>query len=277
MRNHTRLFFALAYGWSWLFWIPAALSARAFDEPPVPLLIALGGIGPLVAAIALIYTTQDRSGRRDYWQRVVDLRRIRAGWYAVTILTVPALTALAVLLDILAGGTGAHLEARFRSGPLGILPFAVFTLFFGPLPEEVGWRGYALGRLQRRHTALAASLILGIGWTFWHLPLFFVRGSYQNGLGWGSAGFWWYMTDKTFASVLMTWIYNNTRRSTLSAVLFHFLINFVGELVVLTERADFFQIFVWAGAALVVVAIWGRESLARAPEGGPGGRDGKET
>jgi hypothetical protein len=47
MRNDTRLFFALAYGWSWLFWMPAVLSGRAFDEPPVPLLIALGGIGPL--------------------------------------------------------------------------------------------------------------------------------------------------------------------------------------------------------------------------------------
>jgi hypothetical protein len=44
------------------------------------------------------------------------------------------------------------------------------------------------------------------------------------------------------------------------------MINFVGELLVLTERADFSQIFVWAGAALVVVAIWRRESLARAPE-----------
>jgi membrane protease YdiL (CAAX protease family) len=268
VRKYTRLFFALAYGWSWLFWIPAALSARAFDEPPVPLLIALGGIGPLVAAVALIYTSQDRSVRRDYWQRVVDLRRISAGWYAVTIFTVPVLTAFAVLLDILTGGSGAHLEARFRSSPLDILPFAIFTLFFGPLPEELGWRGYALDRLQRKHAALTASLILGIGWTFWHLPLFFVAGSYQNGLGWGSTGFWWYMTDKTFASVLMTWIYNNTRRSTLSAVLFHFMINYIGELVVLTERADFFQIVIWAGAALVVVAVWGRESLTRAPEWG---------
>jgi protein-S-isoprenylcysteine O-methyltransferase Ste14 len=54
------LFFALAYGWSWLFWVPAALSRLEFDEPPVPILIALGGIGPMVVAIALPFCNQPR-------------------------------------------------------------------------------------------------------------------------------------------------------------------------------------------------------------------------
>ena len=71
------------------------------DKFPVQVLIALGGIGPVVFAIILTYIKQDRETWRDYWRQVVDFRRIGAGWYAVILLTVPILTAFAVLLDVL--------------------------------------------------------------------------------------------------------------------------------------------------------------------------------
>lgn len=70
----------------------------------------------MVAGIALTYLTQDRQGQRDYWRRVADFKRISPGWYAVILLTVPAVVALAALLDVLFGGHGARLGARFQSG-----------------------------------------------------------------------------------------------------------------------------------------------------------------
>ena len=255
------LFFALTFVWTWSFWGLAILSQRPMGEFPVPLLVGLGGVGPMVAGIALTYLTRDKEYQREYWKRVFDVKRIRPGWLAVTLLTVPALTALAVLLNWLSGGTGVSLEPRFQSNLLSILPFAVFTLFFGPIPEELGWRGFALDGLQGKYNALASSLILGVLWTLWHAPLFFIPDSYQNGLLFGTVAFWWYMLDKTFQSVLMTWIYNNTSRSTLTAILFHFMVNFTGELFVLSARTDFFQIIVWALAALVVIFIWKPKTL----------------
>jgi hypothetical protein len=54
-------------------------------------------------------------------------------------------------------------------------------------------------------------------------------------------------------SILMTWTYNHTQRSTLSAVLFHFMINFVGELFALSARADLYQAAVWAIVAIAVL------------------------
>jgi membrane protease YdiL (CAAX protease family) len=71
------------------------------------------------------------------------------------------------------------------------------------------------------------------------------------------------MLDKTFQSILMTWIYNNTGRSTLAAILFHFMVNFIGELFLLGAGADFYQIIVWALAALVVIFIWKPKTLTR--------------
>jgi membrane protease YdiL (CAAX protease family) len=245
--------------------IPAALLRRDATAFPVALLFYLGGAGPPLAAILLVCLTQDREGRRDYWRRIVEFKRIGAAWYAVLLLIVPVLTALAALLDTLLGGGGAQLEAaaRFIDQPLAILPFALFTLIFGPLPEEIGWRGYALDRLQARWNALVSSLILGAVWTLWHLPLFFIEGTYQNGLGVGTFSFWLFMLDKVPQSVLMTWVYNHNRRSTLSAVLFHFMVNFIGELFELTARADVFLILLWIVAAVVVTLAMGPEKLTR--------------
>ena len=136
-RSNSWLFFALTYGWTWFFWIPATLIGQETSAFPVTLLRYLGGIGPVVAAIILTYITQSKEGRRDYWRRVIDLRRIRAKWYAVIFLAVPLLTAIAALLDFLLGGSGIQLETMvgFVSRPWAILPFAAFILLFGPLPK----------------------------------------------------------------------------------------------------------------------------------------------
>jgi membrane protease YdiL (CAAX protease family) len=258
-------YFALAYGLSWLFWIPAALLGRDASTLPVAPLLYMGGLGPPVAAIALTYLTQGREGRRDFWTRIVDFRRIGVDWYLVIVLTFPLLTGLAVVLHLLTGGTMPPSEtaARFLSQPLTIatvvdfLSFAVFLFVFGPVPEEIGWRGYALDRLQARRGALVSSLILGFLWSLWHLPLFFIQGTYQNNLGPGSLRFWLFFVGPITNSVLYTWIYNNNRRSTLSAILFHFMGNFTGELVPLPDRAEVIKAVVIAAAAVAVTAVWG--------------------
>jgi membrane protease YdiL (CAAX protease family) len=264
-RSNPWHYFALVFGWSWLFWIPAALLGRSVSAFPANLLLYLGGVGPLLAALVLTYLTQDRAGRRDFWRRAIAFRRISGGWYGVIVLTFPALIGIAVVLDLLAGGSLPQFErvAGFLSRPLSFLPFAFFLFIFGPVPEELGWRGVALDRLQARHSALAASLILGAAWALWHLPLFFMAGTYQSGLGVGSLRFWLFFIDLVPKSVLYTWIYNNTRRSTLSAILFHFVGNLSGELFPLPGRAELIKVALVFVAAFAVTALWGGRTLAR--------------
>lgn len=170
----------------------------------------------------------------------------------------PLVAGVAGLLDVLLGGVGMQPEAlaRFVGEPLALVPFMVFILIFGPLPEEIGWRGYALDRLQTRWNAVGSSLILGSVWTLWHTPLFFIEGSYHHGLGFGTTGFWLFVGNLILVSVVMTWIYNNTNRSTLSAILFHFMINFVGELFTLSGAAEVYQLLAWVGVVLVIVLVW---------------------
>jgi len=237
------------------------------DEPLTIALGVLSGISPVAVALALLYLTQGREGRRDYWLRVVDVRRIGLGWWAVILLLEPGITAIAALLDSLLGGSGIGLgEAeRFLDQPLAIFPYILFMLFFGPIPEELGWRGYALDRLQVRRTALNASLILGVVWALWHLPMFFIEGTYQQQLGVGTWPFWRFMLGVVAGSVIHTWVFNNTDRSTLAAVLLHFIGNFEGELFALSERAETLDFGLWVMVAILVTVVWGPRTLSRAP------------
>jgi membrane protease YdiL (CAAX protease family) len=251
-------FFVLVFSLSWGLWIPAAILSTKGATLPTRLLHYAGGLMPIAVTVALIYLRQTSDFQRDFWQRAIEFKRIGIRWYVVILLTVPILTALGAMVDVLFGGKGLRLEAaeRFVQQPLMFLPFALFMLVFGPLPEELAWRGYVLDGLQARWNALISSLILGVAWTVWHLPLFFIQGSYQYGLGLGTVQFWLFMVDKVPQSVVMTWIYNNNRRSTLSAILVHFMVNLVGELFGLTLRAEAIYILLWIIVAIGVTVSW---------------------
>ncbi len=263
--SHPWFFFSLAFGWSWLFWILAILLGLSLKTTGGILLGLLGLLGPMVGGITATYLTHSKEGRRDYWLRIIDFRRISVRWYIAIFLFVPVLIALAVVFDILSGGSGAGWEEsalQIFAAPWTIIPFALSIFLIGPM-EEFGWRGYVLDRLQERWNALVSSLILGIVWSLWHLPLFFIKDSYQYNLGAGSLSFWLFMIGIIPLTVVFSWVFNNTRRSTLAAMLFHFMVNFTGELVALTPRAELCSILLWTVAAIVVTVIWGVGIITR--------------
>jgi len=259
-------FFTLALGISWFFWGWVILLGWNVWTFPSMLLGGLGLFGPALAEIILILRTGSEELRRDYWQRVFDLRRIGKKWHLVIWLTFPVINAVAILLGVLSGSPLPEFETAkgLLAEPWRIFPFAVFILFFGPVPEELGWRGYALDGLQARYNALVSSLVLGVVWALWHVPLFFMHGTFQHEqLGFNTPNFWSYMCGTVLISVLFTWIYNNTHRSTLSAILFHFMVNFSGELMSLTRQARMYSTVLVSVLAIVIVVYWGPETLVR--------------
>jgi membrane protease YdiL (CAAX protease family) len=258
-------FFGLTLFLSWACWIPAGLLSVERHELFIHILHYAGGLMPTVVTLLMIYFHGNAQERKDYWQRLIDLRRIDKFWYIVILLTVPLLTGIGVVIDLWLGGKGAELGAltNIILKPVSLIPFVIFMLVFGPLPEEMAWRGYALDNLQAKYKAVPASLILGLIWTLWHLPLFWIQGTYQQGLGVGTSQFWLYMLDKIPQSIIIGWIFNNTQRSTASAVLFHFMVNFIGELVDLSLRAEMIYVASWWISALAVIMIWKSQRMQK--------------
>lgn len=258
------LFFGLALGLSWIFWIPMIFLVGDPMGFPLILLTILGGLGPAAAEFILIFFKGGERLRRDYFQRIFNVRRISWLWAVGILVLFPLLNAAATALSVWSGGPDPSWETarEFVAHPLTILPYLFMMFLFGPLPEELGWSGYALDGLQQKRSALSSSLIIGAVWAVWHLPLFFVEGTFQHDkIGFATTAFWWFMLPTLPISILDTWVYNNNERSTLAAVLLHFMVNVSGELFNLSSRARFFQSVLLILFTTYVVVRWGPRTL----------------
>lgn len=151
-------------------------------------------------------------------------------WYLAALLVFPAITYLAIIYGVVTTSYSfAEILPQISISAIYVLFLSFFyiTLIRGPLREEVGWRGFALPRLQHLYSPLVATLILAIIWTVWHLPLYF-NGLYPGGIDSFLTRFTWNI-GLTF---LFTWLYNHTRGSLLLVTLFHGSINTTGILLI---------------------------------------------
>jgi membrane protease YdiL (CAAX protease family) len=119
-------------------------------------------------------------------------------------------------------------------------PLAVFiSLMSGPWSEEFGWRGFALDPLLQRFGTLGGSVLLGLLWGLWHLPLYLMPGTWHAAMGFRLAGFWTFLVLNIGLALVMTWVYLATGRSILTAILLHFAANFSSQLVApVSDRAE---------------------------------------
>ena len=229
--GHLWGFFILTFAASWAVWGATIL----FDLPDVPngILILLGAFMPSIVGIILTMKKKDKGVKRDFWNRVVSLKRIGVKWllfifgfYAINwIITF-------IVYGIIEGSLPVFTNAvEILTNPLTLLGFTIIQILGGPLAEELGWRGYALDILQKKWNALNSSLILGFFWAIWHFPLFFVKNTSQISMGFGSTLFWLWVIGIFASSIMITWVYNNTNRSILGAVIIHLLGNYISTLL----------------------------------------------
>jgi membrane protease YdiL (CAAX protease family) len=216
-------YFALAFAFTWALWVPAALEARGLiSQLPVPAGF-LGVFGPMVAAIVVTAIEDGRAGLHSLLGRVVRWR-VAPVWYAVAVLGPLVLTLGAIALHVALGGQPPSLGLLIGALPT-LLIYIVYMTLTVALGEEVGWRGYALPALQARYSALIASLILGVLWALWHLPVFFNPDTLYSNLPFVL----WLVYAVPFA-ILITWLFNSAGGSVLMAILVHAVMNASSEL-----------------------------------------------
>ena len=268
-------YFVLAFAFTWLFWVPAALEAQGLiSQLPVPATF-LGAFGPLVAAVVVTALEGGRAGLRSLLSRVVRWR-VAPIWYGVATLGPLLIMLGAIALHVVLGGQPPSLGLLI--GALPTLVFvSVYMMITVALGEEVGWRGYALPALQARYGALTSSVILGVMWALWHLPVFFNPDTLYSNLP-----FLQFLAYIVPFAVLTTWVFNSTGGSVLMAMFFHAVLNASSELWKtipeysvkpatavegIAENVHFslMMTIVVGVAAVVVVFVYGATNLSRKP------------
>jgi membrane protease YdiL (CAAX protease family) len=222
MRQHPLFFFFLmSYAFTWIVLIPYILSAWGILNGDFDFLYIIKPfVGPTLAAIIMTYITEGKEGLLRLRKRLGQ-RRASWQWYLFILVAIPALILLGITIQ---PGTLASFQG-LTPRLLVTYPLYFVIVFFGvALPEEIGWRGFALPRMQPRYRPLWGTLLLGVLWSFWHL-VFFLTPAHGGGPGTSVAtlltSFSYFFLMVMAFSIIFTWIFNHTGGSIFIANLLH--------------------------------------------------------
>lgn len=249
-RHSFWVYVALACAITWAGWIPVEiiaakrgyilpnpatlgeLSRSGFqDSQHVILSIILVFIsGPTVAAVITAAIEGGKAGLRDLWRRCTKWR-VGVSWYLRLLLLVLCLSIPVLLIGLLLGPlpTAGKVLATLS----WVIPWFFYALVSAG-PEEPGWRGYALPKLQARHSAKKSSLVIGAIWGLWHwpgfIPVYLSAASDPStspiaAVFIAAQGLVAYTGGSILGlSFVYTWLYNRTK-SAFMCILFHTVLN----------------------------------------------------
>jgi len=252
------IFYLLAFGVSWAIEIPQAMASRGLIHVQIPGVI--GFISPLAPMVAAILMSRSAGGVPQIWHLLSRLLKWRAavGWWTVVLTGFPALGLLVVTLAFAITGrvpdlNASYIHSVFPQFPATLSPWLLFGPFMlysiiTSIPEEVGWRGFALPRLQARWGAAWASLAVGALWGLWHLPLFFYPQAAQSGIS-----FPVFLAGTLSTSILFTWVFNGTGGSLLMVSVLHSSFNATNVFLPLLPQVTGTALQLWLNVALITV------------------------
>lgn len=263
-RYRPVLFFALAYLVSWSAWFAALYAGARPGLAPYAGLLNLGGLlGPIGASLVLVYGSGNLSLKRDFTDRLFNLRHIRPGYALLAVVMPFAVICLSILLSLAFGQSSDQL--RPTSGA-GLIPLIVLALVLAPICEETGWHGYGVDSLRAGLTMTQATLLFAVLWCAWHAPLVLIPGTYQHQLA--------AMDNKIYvanffvsvipAAIIANWFYYKNDRSIAAVVLLHAMLNAASVLLNAGQVAKLMATLLYAAIAAALIAA-DRRLFAQGP------------
>ena len=222
---------------------------------PKVLCFLIGGASPLVAGVTLAAIAGGKARLKDILSRLVDVRRIGLWWLVIILIFWPTFDLLMSGVALLLGVSDQPIAIAWEEfvDPWK-LSFMLLLSFIFPAVEEIGLRGYWLDELQERFSPTVSGVINGSTWALWHMPFVWFPGYYANTTF--NPELWWWMPSIILHTLLIVWVYNETRRSILAVILFHGMMNLTGEFLGLSTAMFPFLLLGNFVAATVLVLFW---------------------
>jgi membrane protease YdiL (CAAX protease family) len=238
MTNHHKnrdpwKFFLLTFAYSWVIWIPSVLDGIGIELPFIVtgysiVVVIIGAFAPMMAAITLVAQEEGWKGIRAFLGQALDFRikpvvLILALSLPLLIHVIAHYLALAVGLDV----AKTLFPTEIPVAPIVLaIPYFFLMLVIGGGQEEIGWRGYAQEPLQEKIGVIPASLVIGLIWGIWHLPLWFMTGDLHS-----AYSFLAFVMMTTSISIMYAWLYNSSGKKLVVVMFFHAMNNTAAPLL----------------------------------------------
>lgn len=249
-------FYIICFAVTWLFWISAAvISGSEHDNGVSSLLMLFGLIAPAVTAVITVFTSGSRALKDDFKRKLIGFYRIKPTSIIVAVVAFMAIVALSILLSVLVAGQSFEQFAFTKDFSFSIGgTSALLTILLAAVIEEVGWRGYGEDSVAAYVSWFTESIIFGFVWALWHLPLFWIEGTYHYGLRMLGVGYMLnFLVSVSPLGFLTTWVYVKNNRSMLACIIFHLFVNTMQEKIAMTPQTKCVETIVVFFAAVVVV------------------------
>lgn len=252
----TGVYFAATFIVTYALWFAGGYVSFQEGRGGLYMLLMLPGLmAPFLISLVMIFTSKNRDLKKDFVNRLINLRLIRLKMLPAFFLIMPLTVLASILLSLPFGGSVSQFQLSEGFSFSGFVP-ALSILVLAAVFEELGWRGYAFDSLQSQYTYLKASVIFGILWSLWHFPLIFVNESYQYLII--QENIWYgvnFFVGIVPMGVLISWICIKNGKSIPAAILFHFIVNISQEALEMTQTTKCIQTVVLIVVAAAIIAL----------------------
>ncbi len=249
-RYRPVLYFAMAYLFTWIFWIPAI-----FLKGNIAMVfMLLGLISPAVVSTVFILASNSPALKKDLKEKIFGFYKVKWPNVAVSVAVFAIIVVSSILLSLAFGQSPDQfsLTEDFSFTGVGVAS-AFFTIIAASALEEIGWKGYCEDSIGNYMSWFWESVIFGAIWSFWHFPLIFIEGTYHAGLMVNPLFVVNFFVSAIPMGFIITWVYLASDRSILACILFHLFVNFMQEKIAMTPETKCVEtIVVFIAAAIIV-------------------------
>ena len=244
------LFFFLAYLFTWTFWIPAIFVPGNLGAG----LMLIGLIAPAVVSTVIILTSGSSQLKQDLKNKIIGFYKVKWLNVLLAILVFAAVVVCSILLSTVFGQSLNQFSFTKDFSFTGVgIGSALITVTLASIIEEVGWKGYCEDSIGNYMNWFWESMIFGILWSLWHLPLIFIQGTYQAGLMVNPLYVVNFFISGIPLGFIITWVYLVSDRSILACMIFHLVVNFMQEKIAMTPETKCVETIVVILAAAIIV------------------------
>ncbi|MCR5591915.1 MAG: CPBP family intramembrane metalloprotease [Lachnospiraceae bacterium] len=251
-RYRPVLFFAMAYFFTWIFWIPAIFLPENIGA--VSMMIGL--IAPAVVSTVFILVSGSDILKKDLKNKIIGFYKVKWLNVLIAILVFALIIVLSILLSLAFGQSLDQFAFTEDFSFTGVgIGSALITITIASIIEEVGWKGYCEDSIGQYMNWFWESLIFGALWSFWHFPLIFIKGTYQAGLMENPLYVINFFISGIPLGYIITWVYLVSDRSILACMVFHLFVNFMQEKIAMTPETKCVETLVVIAVTVVIVVI----------------------